>query len=192
MSTLEGCVSIEITNFQIAFTLGGCDGLERTVCLQFWLWERMVVLNELIFNSFQFWGLCCFEGIKFWIISPLGGYGHLVRTDFGQFILQRVWLSWVIFNSFHFGRMWWNGKDWFCHFSLWKDMEALRGLVLNSFHFGVCCSWKNVFWHFPLEDNVVVLKWLIFTCFCFGRMQQSWKHWFWVICTLGWSLEGTI
>ena len=36
-------------------TLGGCGGLERThFILQFPLWEGVVVLKELIFNSFSF------------------------------------------------------------------------------------------------------------------------------------------
>ena len=35
-------------------TLGGCGGLERTDFLQFLLWEGVVVLKELIFNSFYF------------------------------------------------------------------------------------------------------------------------------------------
>ena len=35
-------------------TLGGCGGLERTDSKQFLLWEGVVVLKELIFNSFYF------------------------------------------------------------------------------------------------------------------------------------------
>ena len=35
-------------------TLGGCDGLERTEFSQFLLWEGVVVLKELILNSFYF------------------------------------------------------------------------------------------------------------------------------------------
>ena len=34
------------------FTLGGCCGLERTDFEQFLIWEGVVVLKELILNSF--------------------------------------------------------------------------------------------------------------------------------------------
>ena len=34
------------------YNLGGCGGLERTDLQQFLLWEGVVVLKELIFNSF--------------------------------------------------------------------------------------------------------------------------------------------
>ena len=35
-------------------TLGGCAGLERTDFEQFLLWENVVVLKELILNSYYF------------------------------------------------------------------------------------------------------------------------------------------
>ena len=35
-------------------TLGGCGGLKRTDFYQFLLWEGLVALKELIFNSFYF------------------------------------------------------------------------------------------------------------------------------------------
>ena len=35
-------------------TLGGCGSLERTDFEQFLLWEGVVVLKELILNSFYF------------------------------------------------------------------------------------------------------------------------------------------
>ena len=34
--------------------LGGCGGLERTDFEQFLFWEGVMVLKELIFNSFYF------------------------------------------------------------------------------------------------------------------------------------------
>ena len=34
------------------FYFGGCGGLEGTIILQFLLWADVVVLKELIFNSF--------------------------------------------------------------------------------------------------------------------------------------------
>ena len=35
-------------------TLGGCGGVERTDFGQFLLWEGVVVMKELILNSFYF------------------------------------------------------------------------------------------------------------------------------------------
>ena len=35
-------------------TMGGCGSLERTDFSQFIIWEGVVVLKELIFNSFYF------------------------------------------------------------------------------------------------------------------------------------------
>ena len=34
--------------------LGGCDGIERTDLYQFLFWEGVVVLKEVISNSFDF------------------------------------------------------------------------------------------------------------------------------------------
>ena len=52
----------------------------------------MVVLKDLILNSFYF-----------------GGCGGLERTDFEQFLLWEgvVVLKELILNSFYFGRVWW-------------------------------------------------------------------------------------
>ena len=47
-----GCGGHERTDFEQLCTLGGCDGLERTDFSQFLLWEGVVVLKELILNSF--------------------------------------------------------------------------------------------------------------------------------------------
>ena len=40
-------------------TLGGCSCPERSDSKQFLLWEAVVVLKELIFNSFYFGRLWC-------------------------------------------------------------------------------------------------------------------------------------
>ena len=40
------------TDFEQFLLLGGCGGLERTDFEQFVLWEGVVVLKELILNSF--------------------------------------------------------------------------------------------------------------------------------------------
>ena len=72
--------------FSTVSTLGGCGGLERTDFSQFLLWEDVVVLKELILDSFYF-----------------GGCGVLERTDFSQFLLLKgvVVLKELIFNSFY-------------------------------------------------------------------------------------------
>ena len=49
-----GCGGLERTDFLTVSTLGGCGGLERTDFEQFLLWEGVVVLKELILNSFYF------------------------------------------------------------------------------------------------------------------------------------------
>ena len=49
-----GCGGLERTGFFIISPLGGCSGLERTDFEQFLLWEGVVVLKELILNSFSF------------------------------------------------------------------------------------------------------------------------------------------
>ena len=41
----------------ISFYFGGCGGLERTGFLKFLLWEDVVVLKELILNSFSIRGV---------------------------------------------------------------------------------------------------------------------------------------
>ena len=78
--------------------MGGCGGLERTDFnsfyfvrvwwikiidfYQFLLWEGVVVMKELIFNSFYF-GKCAVV-LKELIFNSfyLGGCGGLERTDF--------------------------------------------------------------------------------------------------------------
>ena len=52
VSTLGGCGGLEITAFLTVSILGSCGGLARTHFLQFLLWAGVVVLKELIFNSF--------------------------------------------------------------------------------------------------------------------------------------------
>ena len=74
--------------------MGGCGGLERTDFEQFLLWEGVMVLNELILNSFYFERVC----------------GALERTDFIQFLLWEgvVVLIELIINSFYFEAVWWS------------------------------------------------------------------------------------
>ena len=68
-------------------SLIGCSGLERTDFEQFLLWEGMVVLKELILNSFYFGRVWWSWKDWFWRVSTLGGFGGLQRTDSEQFLL---------------------------------------------------------------------------------------------------------
>ena len=54
VSTFTGCGGLERTGFWTHSTFRGCGGLERTEFEQFLLWEGVVVLKELILNSFYF------------------------------------------------------------------------------------------------------------------------------------------
>ena len=54
ISNLGGCGGVERTGFLTMSILGRCAGLERTDLLQFLLWAGVVVLKEMIFNSFYF------------------------------------------------------------------------------------------------------------------------------------------
>ena len=73
--------------------MGGCGGLERTDFEQFLFWEGVVVLKELILNSFYF-----------------GGCGGHERTDFKQFLLWEgvVVLKELVLYHFYFGRVLWS------------------------------------------------------------------------------------
>ena len=96
-----------------------CGGLERTDFEQFLLWEGVVVLKELILNSFYFgkvwwsWKKLILNIFYFgkvgwswknwiWTVSILGRCGGLERTDFEQFLLwdSVVLLKKLILNSF--------------------------------------------------------------------------------------------
>ena len=50
----EWCGGLERTGFLLISTLGGCGCLESTDFEHFLLWEGVVVLKELILNSFYF------------------------------------------------------------------------------------------------------------------------------------------
>ena len=51
--TLDGCGGPERTHFLTVCNLGGCGGIEKLI-LTFYTWEDVVVLKEIIFNSFYF------------------------------------------------------------------------------------------------------------------------------------------
>ena len=62
----------------------------KELILKFLLWEAVVVLKELIFNSLLFWeGVIVLEELIS-IVSNLGGCGGLERTDFSIFYFGRV------------------------------------------------------------------------------------------------------
>ena len=73
-----------------------CGDLERTDFEQFLLWEAVVVLKELILNTFYFGRLWWSWKNWFWTVSTLGGCGGLERTDFELFLL---WEAVVVLNS---------------------------------------------------------------------------------------------
>ena len=56
--------------------LGGCGGLERTQFQHFLHWEAVVVLKELIFNSFY-----------------IGRLWWSSKNYFNSFYIRRVWWS---------------------------------------------------------------------------------------------------
>ena len=129
VSTLEGCG-------------GRCGGLERTNFEQFLLWDSVVVLKELILNSFYFGRVWWSWKNWFLTVSTLGGCGGLERTDFEQFLLLEgvVVLKELILNSFYFGRVWGRcgglERTDFEQFLLWDSVVVLKELILNSFYLG--------------------------------------------------------
>ena len=54
VSILGQCGDLEKTGSFTISTFGGCCGLERTDFKQFLFWEAVVVLKDLILNSFYF------------------------------------------------------------------------------------------------------------------------------------------
>ena len=96
------------------------------------VWEGVVVLKELILNSFYFGRVWWSWKNWFWTVCTLGGcwvlkelilnsfyFGRVLgleRTDFEQFLLWEgvVVLKELILNSFYFWRVWWSWKNWFC------------------------------------------------------------------------------
>ena len=66
----------ELFFFFTVSIFGGCDGIERTDFQQFLLWDVVVVLKELSFNSFY-----------------VGGCDGLEGTDFLEFLLWEGWWS---------------------------------------------------------------------------------------------------
>ena len=171
-----------------------CGGLERTHFEQFLLWEGVVVLKELILNSFYLKELILnsfyFGRVwwswknSFWTVSTLGGCGGLERTHFEQFLLKRTdfeqFLLWegvvtvlkeLLLNSFYFGRVWWSWKNWFWTVSTVGGCGGLEGT-----HFEQFLLWEGVAVLKELILKSFYLKELILKSFFFGRVWWSWKN----------------
>ena len=91
---------------------GRYGGLKRTDFEDFLLWDSVLVMKELILNSFYFGRVWWCWKNRFWTVSTLEGcggrYGGLERTDFEDFLLwdSVVVMKELILNSFYFGRLW--------------------------------------------------------------------------------------
>ena len=145
----------------------------------------MVVLKELISNSFNCGRVSWFWRNSFLTISTFGGYGGLERTE--------------IFNSFNIGaKVWWSWKNWFltvinCERVWW----VLKELIFNSSYFKrMWWSWKSSFlivptlrgWWLSWNNWCLTVSTVgryggperteIFNSFNCGRVWWSWKNWF--------------
>ena len=171
-------------SFWTVSTFRGCGGHERTNFEQFLIWDGVVegcgdvvVLKELIMNSFYFLRVWWSWKDWFWTVSTFRRCGGHERTGFQPFLFWEVVmvLKELIFNSFYFGRVWWSWKNWF------GTVSTFRG-----------CS-SRVWWcgglertdseQFLLSEGVVVLKELILNSFYFQRVWWSWKNWFGTLST---------
>ena len=144
----------------------------------------MVVLKELILNSFYFqrvwwswknwfWTVSTFRGCgglertDFATVSTLRGCGGLERTNFEQFLLSEgvVVLKGLILNSFYFGRVW-----WCCGLERTDSEQFLLwdGVVVGCGH--VVVLKELILNQFLLWEGVVVMKELILNSFYFGRV----------------------
>ena len=132
----------------------------------------MVVLKELIFNSFYIGMLC----------------GGLERTDFKQFLFGQMWWSWKnwFLTVSIFRRYGGLKRTDFEQFLYCKCVVVLKELILNSFYIRKVVVLKN--WYGGLDridfkqflywEGVVILKELIFNSVSFGMLWWSWKNWF--------------
>ena len=124
------------------------------------------------------------------IISTLGGCDGLVRTDFGQLAL---WgrcgvLKGLIFNNFHFGRLFCVERDWFFTIYSLGGCDILKGVILDNFYFERVWSWQDSFW------TVTTLEWCDglqrskFVRFNFGRVWCSHRTdlWQFPLCEVWW------
>ena len=130
-----------MNSFWTVSNLGGSGGLETTLFEQFLLSEGVVILKELILNTFYFqrvwwsWKNCVFNQFLFWEAV--------------------VVLKELILNSFYFQRVWWSWKNWFWTVSTFRGCSSrvwwCGGLERTHFEQfliweGLWWSWNNSFW----------------------------------------------
>ena len=149
----------------------------------------MVVLKELIFDTFYFGKVWWSWKNWFLMFSTSEGCCGLERTDFWHFLLWEgmVVLKELIFNVFYFRRVLWSWKNWFLTLS---TLGRYGGLERTDFVFlivsmlgGVVVLKELIFNSFYFGKDVVVLKELIFDTFYFGKVWWSWKNWFLMFST---------
>ena len=101
--------------FFIVYTLGAHGGLAKIEFSQFLHWEVVVVIKELVFDSFYIGTMWWSLKNWFFTLSILGVCGGLERTNFLWFLLWEglVVLKELIFDSFYIGMMWQSWKNWF-------------------------------------------------------------------------------
>ena len=144
--------------FWTVSTFGRYDGLERTDFEQFLLWDSVVVMKELILNSFYF-------GMVWW--SWKNWFWTVLLWE-GMMVLKELNL-----NSFYFGKVWWSWKNWFWTVSTLGGCGGLERtdfeqfLLWDSVVVGVVvwCHERTDFEQFLLWDSVVVMKELISNSF---------------------------
>ena len=155
--------------FWTVSTLGQCGGrcggvvvMKETDFEQFLLWEDVVVMKELILNSFYFGTVWWSSKNWFWTVSTLGQCGGRCG---GVVVMKEL-----ILNSFYFGKVWWSWKNWFWTVSTLGRYDGLE---------------RTDFEQFPLWEGMMVLKEQILNSFYFGTVWWSWKNWLWTVSTLG-------
>ena len=82
VSSVGGCHGSDKKWFLTLSTLAGCGCLERTDLQQFLLLEGVVVLKELMFNSFYFKRVLLSWNNWFSTVSTVGGCHGSERTHF--------------------------------------------------------------------------------------------------------------
>ena len=132
--------------------LGGCGGLERRWFLTVYIFGvDVVVLKEVIFNSFYFWLVWWSWNNWFLTVSTFGWMWWSWNNWFLTVsIFWLVWWSWkkMIFNSFYYlGGCGGLERRWFLTVSnIWRMWWSWKKMIFNSFYFGwMWWSWKKRF-----------------------------------------------
>ena len=124
--------------------------MTRTQFEHFLLWEGVVVLKEVILNSFYFGRVWWSWNNWFWTVGTLGGWGGHERTDFEQFLLWEggVIMKELILNIFYFGRVW-------CKCKTYMPLKKIRGVWTYG---GVGGIWMyggiKTYWGSPDVSNI--------------------------------------